>query len=96
MFRGVAVFGFYFFMLGWNVWGWRKYRIDASKVVNYRRNLRPASTFLARGSFFIFGFILTFSWYIFSRARVDYISQESDDNIPVDYLGAMGWCFIIG
>mmetsp|Transcript_21119 Transcript_21119/g.3432 ORF Transcript_21119/g.3432 Transcript_21119/m.3432 type:complete len:84 (-) Transcript_21119:829-1080(-) len=64
--------------------------------MNYRRNLRPASTFFARGSFFIFGFILTFSWYIFSRAKLDYISEKSNEALPVNYLGVIGWCFMLG
>jgi len=64
IYRGLALFSTYMWLLGWNVYGWTKYHINYRNIFRFNFHYSTLSEILRRAAIFTTIVLLTFLWYV--------------------------------
>lgn len=97
MFRGAAFIVMYFWLTGWNVYGWTRYHINYKKILNFKGQCSSPTEIFMRGTFFSSILFITLIWYIVLNENLgkvyDIISPIS---IPKEFIPLIIWIFLLG
>lgn len=95
IFRGVAFFIFYLWLLALNVYGWLKYQIDYKRILNFNSHSSSLYEILKRAAFFSTIFLFVFLWFIVVNCQSIDISSNVVD-IPKNFLPLITWIVFLG
>jgi hypothetical protein len=98
MFRGAAFIIMYFWLIGWNVYGWTRYHINYKKILNFKNNCSTPTEIFMRGTFFSSILFLTLIWYIIINDKLGKVYSDilSSFSIPKEFIPLIIWIFLLG
>ena len=93
IYRGLALFIIYIWLLGWNVYGWTKYHINYRNIFRFNYHYSTLSEILKRAASFTTIVLLTFLWYVLIR------EEKSVYNVfffyQKEFCPLIGWCIFL-
>ena len=94
MYRGLALFIGYMWLLAWNVYGWTISNIDYKRIFSFNEHYSHFNQILKRNACFTTIFLMTFIWYIINCEKTQKISSIFEW-FPKDYCPLICWAFIL-
>ena len=95
MFRGIAAFILYIWLLAWNVYGWTKANINYKLIFGFNYHFSQVSEILKRASFFTMLFLFMFLWYVLLRKDFGQLT-EFLAILPKELTPLIVWIFFLG
>jgi len=95
MFRGIAAFILYIWLLAWNVYGWTKANINYKLIFGFNYHFSQVSEILKRASFFTMLFLFMFLWYVVLRNNFGQLT-EFLAFLPKEFTPILVWLAFLG